>query len=149
MHDVACNWFRINHPFDVLRYQRKYGSDDKHDFSEQELDPWVRRSLSLRELVRTKNIISSTARSAKRLDPNISMLVLQGGQDHVLRAKSVQRVLHNAKTPYKQMVTVSGCGHVMLGTNYLKPQVVFSINNWLDEQTSTQTVARANAEETM
>jgi alpha-beta hydrolase superfamily lysophospholipase len=144
LHDVACNWYRINHPVDVVRYQRKYGSDDKHDFSDQELDPWVRRSLSIRELVRTKNIVGSTAKVAKQLDPSISILVLQAGQDHVLRAKSARKVLRNAKTPYKQFVVVPRCGHVMLGTNYLKPLVVSSINSWLDEQTSTQTVARAN-----
>jgi alpha-beta hydrolase superfamily lysophospholipase len=105
-------------------------------------DPCVRRYLTAREVLRVKNVVCGTARVAKRLDPRIPILVLQGTVDHVLRPASASRIMHAARTSDKALVMIPGCGHVMLGTNHLKPLVVSSINQWLNRE---DTVALAGA----
>lgn len=144
LHDLVSHILRINHPFDIMRYQEKYASDNQADLPESLKDPWIRRKLSGLELLHVKNVVLGTARVVKHLDQRLALLIVQGDADHVLRPNSVMRILHNAPTQDKEVVMVPGCGHVMLGTNHLKPLVVSSIDSWLDQQTSTKAVARAN-----
>jgi len=145
LHDLLCNGYRINHPFSIVRYQAKYCSDCKADLPASQHDPWVRKMLSAKELFRVKTACCGTAKVAKHLDPNISLLIVEGSADHVLKPSSAKKILDNAKTSYKQLVTISGCGHVVLGTNYPRPLVVSTIDNWLNRETGSQTVARANS----
>jgi alpha-beta hydrolase superfamily lysophospholipase len=144
LHDLVFNVFRINHPVNIVRYQRKYGSDNPLDFSEQELNKYVRRSLSLREIFRVRSCVCGTARAIKKVDPRIPITIVQGTEDHTLKPSSAQKVFKNAKTPDKQLVLVPGCGHVMLGTLHPKSLVISTIERFLNRESNGQTVAGVN-----
>ena len=62
---------------------------------------------------------------ARRLDPQISVLIIQGPQTD------------------KRYVEVPECGHVLLGMNKLKPLVTDSITSFLNEQAFRHKVATA------
>jgi alpha-beta hydrolase superfamily lysophospholipase len=144
IHDLLCYGYRFNHQFCIGRYQTAYCSNRPEDLPAAQYDPWVRKTLSTKELLRVKNACCGTAKVAKQLDPNISLLIVEGSVDHVLKPKSAKKVLDNARTAYKELVTIPNCGHVILGTKYPRPIVVSTINNWLDRQIGTETVAHAN-----
>lgn len=142
--DLAMHSWRPKHAFNIVRYQRRYGSDNPKDFTDQEMDPFVRRAMSPIELMRVNRMVHGTAKVAKNLDPRIPILVIEGTKDQVLRPDSARKIIANARSNRKELVMIDGCGHVMLGTNYPKPLVISSIERFLDRESSTQAVARAN-----
>lgn len=141
--DVLASMLRFNHPINVVRYQRKYGTDDLPALEENLKDKWQRPTLTMGEIMSVGSFVKHNAKYAKRLDPNTSMLVVQGMDDKVLRPKSAEKVLASAPCLDKEIVEVPGCGHILIGTNHLKPIVGDSITTWLEDRVSNQAVAAA------
>lgn len=133
--DLLRNFWRWNHQVDIVRYQLKYGTDDLPTFEENLKDPEQRKTLTLREIIGADRFLGKNRKFARRLDPQIAVLVIQGADDRVLSPKSAKKVFDAANTSEKQIVVVPGCGHVLLGMNKLKPLVCDSIITFLNKTT--------------
>lgn len=140
-HDVLTNFYRPNHQIDVVRYQRKYGTDDLVSLEESFKDKWQRPTMSVKELMGVSKFMRQNAKYARRISPTTSVLVIQGCEDKVLRPKSAEKVLASIPSKDKRIVKVENCGHILLGTTHVKPLVSQSISAWLDHGVGATTVA--------
>ncbi len=141
--DLVRNCWRWNHQINIVRYQRRYGTDDLPTFEQNLKDPERRKTLTLGELLAADSFLRRNDRFAQRLDPQISVLIIQGTKDHVLNPKSARKVYCAANTRDKRYVEVPECGHVLLGTNNPKPLVTESITSFLNEQALRHKAATA------
>lgn len=139
--DALRNFYRPNHQISVVRYQRKYGTDDLVALEESFKDKWQRPTMSAKEMMCVAKFMRKNAKYAKRMSPETAVLVIQGIDDKVLKPKSAEKVLANIPSEDKRIVKVENCGHILLGTNHLKPVVSDSITDWLDQSVGETTVA--------
>lgn len=143
--DTLRNFYRPNHQISVVRYQRKYGTDDLAALEENFKDKWQRPTLSAKEMLGVARFMKKNAKYAKRISPDTAVLVIQGCDDKVLKPKSAKKVLANIPSTDKRIVNVENCGHILLGTNHLKPLVTDSIDNWLSQHDGQTVVASVHA----
>lgn len=134
LHDFARGIVALDKQLDATRYITRYSSDDERVTQEMVSDPLSRTTLSGKEILRTRFFISTTPNNAKRIPETVSMLVVQGADDHIVQPESVREILDRSPSMSKKMITLP-FGHVLLGTSFLKPQVLQSVTSWLVEQT--------------
>lgn len=125
----------LDEHMDVSRYIDKYSSDDKRVSDEMIADPLSRINLTPKEVLRTAFFIRTAPKAALSVDPNASYLVIQGEKDGIVSTSSTRDIFKNLTSEHKQLIEFKDAGHVLLGTSYLKPQVVDSVTNWLTNQT--------------
>jgi alpha-beta hydrolase superfamily lysophospholipase len=124
---------------DVSRYQRRYGSEDKIAIEETCRQPGIRTKFSAAELLGTALFIAKNPRFAQRIDPNVSVLVLQGSNDLTLRPRSAFRLFAKLPSIDKKFVEVPNCGHVLIATTRLKPLVRDSILSFIEQRSIAST----------
>ena len=120
-------------------------TDDIAALEENFKDKWQRPTMSAKEMFGVARFMKKNAKYAKRISPDTAVLVIQGCDDKVLKPKSAKKVLANIPSTDKRIVSVENCGHVLLGTNHLKPLVTDSIGNWLSQHDGETVVATVNA----
>ncbi len=126
---------------DVTRYITRYSSDDNRVSKEMVTDPLSRTELTGKEVLQTGYFISRTPKFAGKLADHISVLIIQGEEDRIVSAGSIKTIYKHLHSKNKSVVYLPECGHVLLGTSFLKPQVVSSISQWLVERSKEKTSA--------
>jgi len=129
--DFAKGITHLDRLMDVTRYIRRYSSDDNRVTKEMVDDPLSRTELTGKEVLQTGYFISTTPKFAGKLADHISVLIVQGEEDRIVSPKTIKTIYKNLHVRNKAIVYLPDCGHVLLGTSFLKPQVVSSISNWL------------------
>jgi alpha-beta hydrolase superfamily lysophospholipase len=140
--DFLRGCWRWNHQINIMRYELRYSTDDLPTFEENFKEPEQRETLTLSEIVGANRFLRENRKFARRLNPHIAVLVIQGSDDHVLSCKSAMRVFDAANSSDKRLVVVPGGGHVLLGMNRLKPLVHDSITTFLNAVAFRRTDAR-------
>ena len=134
--DVAVNMFDWDRDIKMARYVKRFSSEDKRTTQETINDPMCRKGISLKELVDTVKFMKKTSHVAKRLAPGMPLLMVEGEDDQVLSPKSSAKFLARSRCIFKNLVLIPHCGHVLVSTNYIKPQVLSSIDQWLNAHAS-------------
>ncbi|MBX9949522.1 MAG: lysophospholipase [Candidatus Obscuribacterales bacterium] len=129
--DFAKGITHLDRLMDVTRYIKRYSSDDNRVTKEMVDDPLSRTELTGKEVLQTGYFISTTPKFAGKLADHISVLIVQGEEDRIVSPKTIKTIYKNLHVKNKAIVYLPECGHVLLGTSFLKPQVVSSISNWL------------------
>lgn len=124
---------------DVTRYITRYSSDDNRVTKEMVTDPLSRTELTGKEVLQTGYFISTTPKFAGKLADHISVLIIQGEEDRIVSAGTIKNIYRHLHSKNKSIVYLPECGHVLLGTSFLKPQVVSSISQWLVERSKEKT----------
>lgn len=140
-HDLVTGLPNIDKPLDVSEYIRRYSSEDTRITHEMLNDPLSRTMLTGKEILQTGAFIRKTPHTARSLAPNISVLMINGADDAIVKPESSEAILNNIPSRDKRMVVVPGCGHLLLGTAYLKKSVVGSLTDWLIYQTDSSQTA--------
>jgi acylglycerol lipase len=140
--DFLKGFKNLAHPLEIKRYITRYSSDDPRVTKEMNEDPLGRHTMSGRELLATSIFIRDTASRAKELSANIPLLVLQGTEDQVCSATSVRAIFRKHPGLDKQLVFLRNCGHVILGTSFIKPQVNKLVIDWLNKHKETALAAK-------
>lgn len=141
--DVIDHVLHWNREIQMSRYIQKFSSEDARIKLETINDPLCRTGISLSEFMDTCNFMKHTGKLAKRLQPNLPLLMLEGQDDQVLDPKSSKKFLARARCENKNLVIIPHCGHVLVSTHYLKPLVISSIDDWLDSHTPGQFATNA------
>ncbi|MBA3993323.1 MAG: hypothetical protein C0469_07330 [Cyanobacteria bacterium DS2.3.42] len=126
---------------DVTRYITRYSSDDNRVTKEMVTDPLSRTRLTGKEVLQTGYFISTTPKFASKLADHISVLIIQGEEDRIVSANTIKSIYKNLHSKNKSVVYLPECGHVLLGTSFLKPQVVSSISQWLVQRSKEKNSA--------
>jgi acylglycerol lipase len=138
--DLLRNSWRWNHQINIVRYQLRYGTDDLSAFKETLKDPEQRKTLTLNEIVSASRFLGKNCKLARRLEPHIAVLVLQGAKDQVLSPESAKKVFDVTNASDKRFVVIPDCGHILLGMNRVKPLVNDSIVAFLNDIISRHAV---------
>jgi len=101
--------------------------------------------LTGREILQTGAFIRKTQRYAEKLPANLSVLILQGSDDQIVKCSTVEEVMQLIPSTDKRMVVIPDCGHLLLGTAYLKPSVVTPLKEWLIHQTDYKQTAHSDS----
>lgn len=142
--DVLKGFKNFAHPLEIKRYITRYSSDDPRVSKEMNDDPLGRHTMSGKELIATSFFIRDTASRAKELPPDMPLLVLQGTEDHVCSPTSVRAIVRKSRGFDKQLVFIRNCGHVLLGTSFIKPQVNNLVIDWLKRHKDTALTAESS-----
>jgi len=122
---------KLVEPVDLTDYYAKYVSDDKRTADEMVHDPLNKSHQSALSLIGTMNFISQMPVLANEVPRSIPVLLLQGSDDQIVNASSVSRVYDGFKTSDKSLKEIAGCGHILLGTAFIKPLVLNDTFDWL------------------
>ncbi|MBS1955400.1 MAG: alpha/beta fold hydrolase [Cyanobacteria bacterium SZAS-4] len=122
---------KLVEPVDLTDYYAKYVSDDKRTADEMVHDPLNKSHQSALSLIGTMNFISQMPVLASQVPRSIPVLLLQGTDDQIVNAASVSRVYDGFKTSDKSLKEIAGCGHILLGTAFIKPIVLNDTFDWL------------------
>ncbi|MBY0357917.1 MAG: lysophospholipase [Candidatus Obscuribacterales bacterium] len=130
-------WRQIN----MARYQREYACEDPAIVEITLQDPEARPTLSGIEILKANAAVTKNRRFVKKLNPNISLLVLQGEKDRVVTYRSAQKVFESAPSINKYFVSLPDSGHMIIGRPQVHPLVVSSVANWLEKGPRAGTLA--------
>ena len=131
---------KLVEPVDLTDYYAKYVSDDKRTADEMVHDPLNKSHQSALNLIGTMNFISTMPVLATQVPRSIPVLLLQGSDDQIVNAASVSRVYDGFKTSDKSLQEIAGCGHILLGTAFIKPIVFNDTFDWLGRHGGMPTV---------
>lgn len=138
--DAIVGATNLNKPLDVREIITKYSSEDKKVREEAGKDPLGKDGLSARELLRTSWLLSRTDSFASKLPEHIPVLMLQGSEDEIVKASSARDVLKHISSSEKSYESFP-CGHILLTTPFIRPDVLTSVSSWLVNRTAEQQTA--------
>ncbi|HEY9716685.1 MAG TPA: alpha/beta fold hydrolase [Trichormus sp.] len=123
-------------PVDLTDYVTRYCSEDPRVVKEMLNDPLAKNRQSGLDLIGTFAFLRQEPQFAAAMPSNIPVLAIQGTADQVVDPASVNELLNALQTPEKQLVIIPGCGHIIIGTSFMKPMVLACINQWLQAHES-------------
>lgn len=109
-------------------------------------DPKIRKVQSLADLIHSALFVRQNTGLAPKVDPSIPLLVLQGDKDEICSVKSVDSLYKKFQSTDKSMKTFKGIGHLLVTMDYLKPEVVASVSDWLDQHLVAVPIASTASE---
>ncbi len=142
--DIVKGFKNLSRPMQVTRYIKRYSSEDERITKEMVDDPLSRRTLSGKEMIATGLFIHSTPERVKKLPEDLPLLMLQGTDDNICSPTSVKQIVKHKPGIDKELVFLRSCGHVLLGTSFIKPHVSKIVVGWLIKHTDTS-IAEKNA----
>ena len=121
----------VTTPVDMSEFMGRYSSDDSRVAAEMVHDPLGRNKLSALELLGTFNFIQQGSVLAGQIPRSLPALLIQGKEDQIINANSSVRLLSKLESSDKNILLLPGCGHILIGTSYVKPIVEEAITDWL------------------
>jgi hypothetical protein len=121
----------VTTPVDMTNFIGHYSSDDVRVREEMVHDPLGRNKLSALELLGTFNFIQQGSVLAHQVPRSLPTLMIQGKEDQIINANSSVKLFSNLPCTDKNMLMIPDCGHILIGTSFVKPVVEEAIVNWL------------------
>lgn len=115
-------------------YIRSRLSEDPKVVEGYSLDPGIRKTLSLPELVQSRSALRRGYLAANRVPPKIPVLILQGTADRLFKPKGVAVLLDRLPAEEEQVQWFQGRGHLLLETAHVRPEVLETVATWLNER---------------
>ena len=111
---------------------RKLVSQDSRIVEELESDPLIRKSMTIRDLLKTDAYVSKNVKYARSLKPGVPLLILQGSKDKCVVPKRVTKLLGVISSDDQTLRWMQHLSHLLLETKYIKPGTVSAIASWID-----------------
>ncbi len=137
----APNVLKPGAQIDIAPYIKKFASEDPQIIEGAMRDPLVRKKLSAREIWRSLNVFKATLAYARQVPSSIPVLVIQGSQDRVVKSNAVVALLGTLKSSDQTVRWFSNRGHLLLETDYVRPDTMQIVTGWLKEHTAAETAA--------
>ena len=118
-----------------LSHHLKAISDDPRSTDEMLNDPKIRKHASLGDLLHTLNFIKSADTLASKINKNVPVLVIQGNADNIIQSASAEALFAKLATKDKSIMTFPNVGHLLVTTEFMKPEVLTSVEGWLFART--------------
>lgn len=122
------------HPVDLTDYITRYCSEDPRIVKEMLADPLGKNRQTGLDLLGTFMFLHQEPQFAAMMPKNIPVLAIQGTQDQIVDPSSIDELLGALpQKTEKQLVMIPGCGHIIVGTQYLKPMVLSTLHDWFQK----------------
>ena len=125
------------HEVNVEPFLAKYISCDESIIESTINDPYVRKNLTVADLLSTLKTLASSLSYAKKISPNLPVLILQGTKDALVNPKGVDKLVQTLKTKDSTVKIFNGEGHLLLETSQAKPKTLLTLNNWVENHTTS------------
>lgn len=126
----------------LVRYIRKFASEDPHIVHGALSDPLVRKRLSAVDLLHTSVTCKPALEYAKKVPENVSVLVIQGKQDRMIKAKAVIKLVSQLKSHDQTVRWFPDRGHLLIETSYVRSDTLETIQDWLGQRVRKVEVAK-------
>jgi alpha-beta hydrolase superfamily lysophospholipase len=133
-----------NRQMDLVKYIKKFASEDPQIVAGALNDPLVRKRLSILDLYHTVTTCRPVLDYAKRVPEKVSVLVIQGGDDRMVQSKAVIRLISELKSTDQTVRWFHDRGHVLLETDFVRPDTLATVAQWVCERVHKVEVARIN-----
>lgn len=120
-----------------LRPHITHISEDPRSCSEMITDPRTRVSATVPELLHMASFVRNNKALASKLDPDTPLLVMRGSIDGICSPESIAELYDVFKSTDKSFKTIEGCGHLLVTTDYLKPEIVTIVADWLKQKSES------------
>lgn len=135
-HGIQAAYFlfglaKLIEPVDLSAYLTKYASDDPRVAPEMIKNPISKISQTGLDLLGTFSFLRCQMEFAAGAPNCIPVLMIQGAEDQIVEPSSAKTVFEALRTKAKKLVYLPGCGHVLVGTAFIKAQTLDSIEDWL------------------
>ncbi|MBK9142338.1 MAG: alpha/beta fold hydrolase [Candidatus Melainabacteria bacterium] len=120
--------FNVNLGF----FMRKLVSSDPRICEEMSSDPLIRKKATIRDLMETDGYVMKSLHYARRIRPDIPILILQGSQDHCVVPKHVVKLLKSIKSDDQTLRWMDHLSHLLLETYYMKAETVEALATWIE-----------------
>jgi alpha-beta hydrolase superfamily lysophospholipase len=131
--ESAKMMFNPAREINVRPYLENCLSEDKRIVNERAQDPYVRKGLSLLELLSTQKTTKETLTYIPNISPNTPVLIIQGTDDRIIKANGVVLILERLRAKDQTVRWFDNRGHVLLETAYIQPDTWSTITDWLTE----------------
>ncbi len=131
----------LSNPFgqiDLAHHIQRRFSNDSRISSSTVCDPLVRKTLSVMELLRTSGEAKKCLKYARNITGNVPVLVMQGGDDQMVRGEAVRTLLKALPAYDQKLAWFESKGHLLLETQYVAAQTMKVVSNWLNDHVDTQ-----------
>ena len=139
----------IGKPFGQINlapHIQKYFSNDSRIGCAAVDDPLVRKKMSALELWRTGSEANKCLKYAKGITGNVPVLVMQGGDDQMLRGEAVSDLLKALPAFDQKLEWFEASGHLLLETPYVQAKTMTVVCNWLNNHLDTQPLLSAGVQ---
>ena len=117
---------------DLGFFMRKLVSQDTRIVSELENDPLIRKKMTILDLLRTDAYVKKNVKFARKLKPEIPLLILQGSKDRCVVPRRVTKLLGSVSSDDQTLRWMQHLSHLLLETKYINSDTVSAIASWID-----------------
>lgn len=119
-------------------YLKRRLSNDRSIGMEQVNDPLSRQRLSLYELGRNWVFNLKGKRLSREIPHDMPVLFVVGEDDGLCKVKATKRMFAEIPSTEKELIVFENCGHLLVETSKIRPDILSSIDTWLDARTRAQ-----------
>ncbi|HMP53955.1 MAG TPA: alpha/beta hydrolase, partial [Candidatus Melainabacteria bacterium] len=117
---------------DLGFFMRRLVSQDTRIVSELENDPLIRKKMTILDLLRTDAYVRKNVKFARKLEPEIPLLILQGSKDRCVVPRRVTKLLGSVSSDDQTLRWMQHLSHLLLETKYINSDTVSAIASWID-----------------
>lgn len=122
------------HQLDIAPYLRKHISNDEEIISEHLGDQTVRTRFSIKAILSTCKVVRQTLKVAPQVPGHVPVLILQGGQDKMLKPAGAQLLRISFARHDADLVCLPAAGHILLETAKPNVAAMSAVDAWLSKQ---------------
>ncbi|MBX9690377.1 MAG: lysophospholipase [Candidatus Obscuribacterales bacterium] len=100
-------------------------------------DPFIVKSLSLKDLLSTDIFVDKTVSWSRNTSDHLPLLVIQGSNDKCVVPKHLTDLMMNMKSDDMRIAWKGSYGHLQLETVFMRAPVIDSIGMWLNDHNAT------------
>lgn len=122
-----------HHQVDLHNFFTELVSERPAVVNEMLDDPFICKSLSLKELLDTDLFVDKTVDWCKKTDDKLPVMVIQGSNDKCVLPKHLTDMMMHMKSNDMRICWKGSFGHLQLETMFMRAAVIDSIGMWLDD----------------
>jgi len=130
--DVTLWPFKPRRQVSLAPYIRYGISDDPRIADERLSDPLSRNRLSAAEIMKFGWMSRRTIDVVDKIPPTLPILILQGSKDKLYKPAGIKLLAAHLQATDKQVHWLTERGHILLETQYLRPETMDILLPWLD-----------------
>lgn len=119
----------------VKKYQQAYACENPAALQKSLKDTEARTGFRAREIVRINRFFAHNKTYVKKLSPQTDLLILSGDLDKLTVPGQCKKLLSLARSQRKELITINGSGHMMIGRPDSFSQTLSSVAGWLNDET--------------
>jgi alpha-beta hydrolase superfamily lysophospholipase len=130
--DTTKAFFKPNKEFHLGPHIKPYLSEDERVTEEYLADPGIDTDLSPADLIKSVKTNTLAIAATKKISEDMPILILAGEQDKIYKARAIPKFAKKIPSKQQTIYMFENKGHLLLEHNFVEPDVVARIGDWLE-----------------